>query len=404
MRKAPYYQHYPEDFMTGCSRSRMTPEQVGMYIMLLDALWIDQGPVEADYRRLAIMTGFDIRHVKRLIAELIAKGKISMDGNYLRNGRMMDEITKFTNKLKAERAAKEAADAAAGEVADGAATGVSNQTANQIASGTFSQGAKQAATDTAKQDLFLKGSEINEGNKKQHRDTRASSESRTQNLESRTSNPPTPQGGKAGEPSAGSGKAKTRSELAAERRQLANAGIDLWNATARELGFGTIDMRSDQRINRMALRLDDIGGVEQLKLALATIHTDDWLMGRVTPRNGGTPFRLTYERFLSTGSEMGDVIARLLDRAKQGAPQPAQAASTKVVPPKENWWVGKDPDVLREASEGGWIDLINTWAKGFWPVKFLGPPPGSDGCIVNPQVIVSENLIERFGAPEKHVQ
>jgi hypothetical protein len=38
-------------------------------------------------------------------------------------------------------------------------------------------------------------------------------------------------------------------------------------------------------------------------------------MGRRPPRDGGKPFRLDLERLLSDGTNMGDVLARLIDAA-----------------------------------------------------------------------------------------
>lgn len=170
MKQAPYYNHYPEDFMRGCSRSCMTPEQVGMYIMLLDAQWIDQGPVEADYRRLAIMTGFDIRHVKRLVAEVVAKGKFTLDDNLLRNERMQAEIEKFKSRVKVEQVAKHGAVAAAAP------------TATEVATCAATGAARSVATETANEHLSEKSNNNKRPPPKPTRDTCASSESRTQNL------------------------------------------------------------------------------------------------------------------------------------------------------------------------------------------------------------------------------
>jgi hypothetical protein len=72
---------------------------------------------------------------------------------------------------------------------------------------------------------------------------------------------------------------------------------------------------TDATRKRFEKRLAAIGGAESFALALSAIPDDDFLMGRRPPRDGGRPFRLDLDRLLSTDTNMGDVLARLIDAA-----------------------------------------------------------------------------------------
>ena len=109
------------------------------------------------------------------------------------------------------------------------------------------------------------------------------------------------------------GAARKRKRSASE--QEINEALTAYNDAAAKHGFTPCHTLTDTRSSRLGDRLLDIGGVGAFKRALTALPTDDFLMGRVRPRNGGAPFKLNLERLLSTGSGMGDVLARLIDAA-----------------------------------------------------------------------------------------
>ena len=103
------------------------------------------------------------------------------------------------------------------------------------------------------------------------------------------------------------------------KAQATDAEIDealaAYNEAAPVHGFTPCTKLTEERRKRLSTRLVDIGGVPPFKRALSALPKNDFLMGRVRPKNGGAPFRLDIDRLLSTGSGMGDVLARLIDAA-----------------------------------------------------------------------------------------
>jgi hypothetical protein len=181
-----------------------------------------------------------------------------------------------------------------------------------------------------------------------------------------------------------------------ESQRSVSAAFDLWNAFATEHGLGRLEVQSESRRSKLARRLAEIGGLDRFKLALSMIPTDDFLMGRVPPRAGDKPFRLDFERLMSTGSGLGDVLARMIEKAIQKlAPVVAEAAPAERLP-REFWWRGRE-EIAREVTEESWETLINRCANGIWPEQFLGPLPGTAKCLVPAVLIKKLNLIERYG-------
>lgn len=95
MANAPYFRLFVEDFLEGCRKSCMTPEEIGAYIVMLCLEWSDQEPLKDDFRVLSSRTGWDPRLVKRLVGQLVERGKYLREEGRLRNARMQDEIAKF---------------------------------------------------------------------------------------------------------------------------------------------------------------------------------------------------------------------------------------------------------------------------------------------------------------------
>ena len=97
---------FGEDFMSGCRKAGMSPEQVGMYIYMLILEWTDKAPLEDDMKRLAIRCGWDVRIVKRLVAEIVDLAKYTREDGRLSNERMQFEIGVYVAKVRAKEEKK----------------------------------------------------------------------------------------------------------------------------------------------------------------------------------------------------------------------------------------------------------------------------------------------------------
>jgi hypothetical protein len=73
-----------------------------------------------------------------------------------------------------------------------------------------------------------------------------------------------------------------------------------------------------ERRRQIATRLTRIGGIDAFRLALTAIPNEPFLMGRLKPKEGEQPFRLTLDHLLKTTPV--DVLAKLRDAALHDAP------------------------------------------------------------------------------------
>ncbi len=118
----------------------------------------------------------------------------------------------------------------------------------------------------------------------------------------------------------------------ANRMVLDQAKAD-FNIAAKALGFSTLGELTEQRAKALAKRLADLGhgdltaGGARFREALLAITHWPFLAGREKPRDGRKPFRLDFERLLSTGSGMGDVLAKLCDLHDEHGPAAATTGS-----------------------------------------------------------------------------
>jgi uncharacterized protein YdaU (DUF1376 family) len=106
--RTPFLMLFGEDFLSGCRKSGMSPEQVGMYIYMLILEWTDKEPLDDDMRRLAVRCGWDVRIVKRLVSELVGLTKYQRENGKLSNERMEREIAVYCAKVKAKEQRKAA--------------------------------------------------------------------------------------------------------------------------------------------------------------------------------------------------------------------------------------------------------------------------------------------------------
>lgn len=176
-----------------------------------------------------------------------------------------------------------------------------------------------------------------------------------------------------------------------------NAAFIAYNAAADTYGFSRVEKVTQSRIAKMDRRLQDIGGLSEFKRALAVIPSSNFLMGKVQPKNGGEPFRLTFERLMSTESGMGDVLAGLLD----------QAASGKAVPVGPNgkrwgWWKENEASIRRLGPEYWRAAIDEAKPNGTWPWWKLTGPPGHPECLVHPDVLAERGLIEIYKGRISH--
>lgn len=107
------------------------------------------------------------------------------------------------------------------------------------------------------------------------------------------------------------------------------AAVAAYNEAAEMHGFTVCKTVTDARQHRLVKRLPEIGGVDGFKRALSAISRNDFLMGRLPPRPGQQPFRLDIEKLLSTGSGMGDVLAKLIDAASDSTTRQAAAPTNR---------------------------------------------------------------------------
>jgi len=217
--------------------------------------------------------------------------------------------------------------------------------------------------------------------------------------------PPTPQGGMVsastqltlvGEVMPPEMPKKQRRKTVSEALEI-NAAFIAYNAAADTYGFSRVEKVTQSRVAKMDRRLQDIGGLDEFKRALAVIPSSNFLMGKVQPKNGGEPFRLTFERLMSTDSGMGDVLAGLLD----------QAASGKAVPVGPNgrrwgWWREQEAK-MRTLPQQYWRELIEqAKPNGIWPWWVLTGPPGHEECLVHPDVLAERGLVEIYKGRISH--
>ena len=172
--------------------------------------------------------------------------------------------------------------------------------------------------------------------------------------------------------------------LEPEFRADAEQAMEYYNEAAEALDFQKAH-KTEARLLQISKRLPEIGGVEVFHKAVWAIEKDDFLMGlRSGPEK--EPFRLTWDRLMSTRSEMGDVLARAVDLI-----DPPRK------PPPDYWWRGKEA-LARKASVDGWRDYIHSFANGSWPVAILGPGPWDPECIVPEELINELDLREKYPA------
>jgi hypothetical protein len=173
--------------------------------------------------------------------------------------------------------------------------------------------------------------------------------------------------------------------------------VAIYNQAAKHFGFSICQRGTAARLRRLDKRLDDIGGLENFRIALRSLgkrsDLTDWLLGRVPARDGKEPFKLDIDRLLRTDGNMGDVLARLLDKAGDGEDQ-------KIGPNGKPWgWWRQNEQAIRDLSADDWRRaLAKQPPNGEWPWWLYGPPPGHPECLMHLDVLAEYGFIEQYNA------
>jgi len=189
---------------------------------------------------------------------------------------------------------------------------------------------------------------------------------------------------------------KRKRGLTSAQIKLTDAALDRWNEVAKRLGFGQVEARTDARRARLAKRLDDIGGLDRFFLALSAIERVPFLMGKVAPKPGQAPFKLDIDRLLQTDGNLGDVLAKLIDKAGD---------SNELVGPngkRWGWWRGKEAE-YRAMSLDYWRKLdADCKPNGTWPWWVMGAPPGHEECIMPAALVAERGYVEIYQGQITH--
>lgn len=362
-------------FVTSCRLRRMSPELVGAFIMFLGLQFEKHGTVANDPVAFAGFTGWDVRKCRRLLDELqVARGDqppvvMMGDDGRLYNPRMMREIELYVARARAardrdetKRRRKEASETALIEVVQPEVRADFAETSGQLRAEVGAK-SQRSFDDLSENVNVFNGHHEKEATEKNKR------------REEKKDSPLPPKGAAA-----------PRRGLTAGQWADAQGLLASYNRHAEAEGWVVTGTLTEQRGRRLLRRVADIGGPDAWERALSVVKRDDFLAGRVPGRDGQAPFKLDVDRLLQTEGRLGDVLARLIDRANQPediAPAPNGKAW--------GWWRGASGK-LKALPVADWErGLAKTPPNGTWPWWLFGPPPG------DPECLVPEEIVERHG-------
>jgi len=405
-----FAQFCPSDWRAG-TLAVLSLEEEGLYIRGCAYMWDAGVPIPLDDSTAARLLCVQIHKYTKVMAALVAKGKMIRTQAGLINERVMDEIEAFRTEQRerSERAKKGHENRSMNHDRMQALETEIDTLKRRLASASpeVTQGVTPLVTPhrtphrTPPVSLGVtpgvtplvgseKTNEINEA-PLQAKNTTSANYNHNHIEVSKNPLPPTGSGG-VGDRAEKDG----RPSKVALRRAQARACIEAYNHDARKHGWTVCQAVTDSRLNRMLKRLDEIGGPEPFAVALRQVPAVPFLMGQIEPKDGGKPFKLDIDRLLSTGSNMGDVLAKLIDRAGE--------APELVGPNGERWGFWRpDLDKLKTLSAGYWRKrLDDVKPNGQWPWWTLGPPPGHAECYVHPDVIAERGLVEIYQGRISH--
>lgn len=106
--KARHVDFYFDEYIAGVAGT-LTAEEQGIYWMICSLIMSEGGPVDENHRRLAMLCGVRPADIKRILARLVDKGKISIgnDGKLIQK-RAQSEVERSLNRIQSasERGAK----------------------------------------------------------------------------------------------------------------------------------------------------------------------------------------------------------------------------------------------------------------------------------------------------------
>ena len=184
---------------------------------------------------------------------------------------------------------------------------------------------------------------------------------------------------------------KKRGKFTVAEVKLSDQAVTLWNQRAEKLGLTQCRSVTPSRRRRLLTRITDIGGIAQFAVALAMIERVPFLLGKVPPKPGQAPFKLDIDRLMQSEGQLGDVLAKLVDKASD---------ETDLVggPNNKPWgWWRKNEAQLRALPPDRWRKLLEEHKpNGHWPWWDLTPWPGHPECCMHPDVIDEYNLHDAY--------
>jgi uncharacterized protein YdaU (DUF1376 family) len=385
-RSDPWFKFYPRDWLE--DTRQLTLEQRGAYIDAIAIQMMTEKPLVDDYEWLGHQLHISGRKAKTLVEQLITLTMLKRTPAGIVNERCNKEIAEkeVVRRINAEIAAKREADRKRGSgpnqrrLDDGSAT-------NRSPAGhePTSKGARPNAENPKKTNGNSVTSAIScheAGTTRARTDT----DTDTERKKDYSLLPPSvPEGGSTPEVVSETKKRRDRHALTAAEHNLAMEGITVYNEVAEALRFVPCRTPTPSRLLRLCRRIEDIGGIDNLRRALWAARQDDFLMGRIK-RPGHASFRLNIDLLMQTNSNMGDVLARLLDSAGGKAP------AAELTP---NWWQSKEHRA-RELGSDWWQSVIGKFANGRWPVEYLGPGPWDANCLVPVELVTELSLKAKY--------
>ena len=386
--RGAYFKVHYED-LHQCKLAGMSAEQVGVYVSLIGEQWRKQGPIEDDPRRLSLALGWDVRFVRKVVGQIVGLGRLERTPEGRLSSRCMEqEIADYVQKVREQEGAmnphrgnKEPSKTPLGGNIEDAKNPLRGNKEASL-SGDLSNNVS-SFNGRGDPDAIFQGSRDGAYARAQDVDVDIEEEKKDFPLPPsggrRRRAPRMPLVGDLG-PEPEENPRQRAAPAEAARMRAAEAAIATYNLAAQKFGFRQCAVITDQRRKRLAKRLDDIGGPENFRKALWEIRNDDWLMGRVE-REGEESFRLDLDRLLSTGSGMGDVLARMLDRALAPPDERKPIARDDKSALRANWW--QENLAAKTLPPEWWRPQIARYANGTWPVEYLGPGPwDAEACLV----------------------
>ena len=104
-KRVPYFNFYPTDFMRGVRG--LTPQEVGIYTMLLCLIYEHNGPVARNIARLSAYCGCRPSSLEKALDRLAELGRITVADGMVMDDRAAEEIAKREHALKLQSLAGE---------------------------------------------------------------------------------------------------------------------------------------------------------------------------------------------------------------------------------------------------------------------------------------------------------